>query len=144
MTHHLCLGDPISHLSSQEITSCMIISKKQAAGTPPWEKKLGKKFTFGNSILTTLPYNIQAPCRQFSIILSLSSPLALSYQLKKMHLRVVNFLFGANEDYSPGDSISDSSEKLLQRGRGEGQYICDFGEGEVHVIKHIFFSEDFC
>ena len=24
---------------------------------------------------------------------------------------------GQNEDYSPGDSISDSSEKLLQRGR---------------------------
>ena len=30
------------------------------------------------------------------------------------------------------DSISDSFEKLLQR--GEGQYICDFREGEVHAI----------
>ena len=28
---------------------------------------------------------------------------------------------GLNEDYRPGDSISDSSEKLLQRGRGKGQ-----------------------
>ena len=48
-----------------------------------------------------------------------------------------------NEDYSLGDSISDSSEKLLQSGRGEGQYTCDFGERGVHAIKHIFFAEGF-
>ena len=36
-------------------------------------------------------------------------------------------------------SHSDSSERLLQRGRGEGQYMCDFGEERVHAIKHIFF-----
>ena len=51
-----------------------------------------------------------------------------------------------NEDYSPGDSISDSSEKLLQRGRGEDQYICDFGEGGIHAVKHcltIFLQEVF-
>ena len=42
------------------------------------------------------------------------------------------FYWGQNEDCSPGDSISDSSEKLLQRGGGggESQYICDFGGGE--------------
>ena len=28
-----------------------------------------------------------------------------------------------NEDYSPGDSISDSTKKLFQRGIGESQYI---------------------
>ena len=50
-------------------------------------------------------------------------------------------LFGwQNEDYSSGDSISDSSEKMLQRGRGEGQYICNFGERGVHAIKHILFA----
>ena len=41
----------------------------------------------------------------------------------------------------PGDSLSDcsdSSEKLLQRGREEGQYTCEFGEGGVHAIKHMF------
>ena len=40
---------------------------------------------------------------------------------KKMHnVRVVSeVLFGANENCSPGDSTSDSSEKLLQGGRGE-------------------------
>lgn len=42
-----------------------------------------------------------------------------------------------NEDYSSRDSISDSSEELLQRGRVEGQHVCDFGEGEVHAIRHI-------
>ena len=31
----------------------------------------------------------------------------------------VKFYFRPNEDYSPGDSISDNSEKLLQRHRGK-------------------------
>ena len=48
---------------------------------------------------------------------------------------------GQNEDYSSGDRISDSSEKLLQRGRGEGQYICDFSEGGVRAIKHTFLQK---
>ena len=48
-------------------------------------------------------------------------------------------MYQNNEDCSPGDSTSDNSEKLLQRGSGEGQYICDFGEGGVHAMKHIFF-----
>ena len=34
-----------------------------------------------------------------------------------------------NEDNSLGDSFSDSSEKLPQRGSEEGQHICDFAEG---------------
>ena len=41
---------------------------------------------------------------------------------------------GQNEDYGPGNSISDSSEKLLWRGSGEGRYICDFGEGDQHTF----------
>ena len=51
----------------------------------------------------------------------------------------VKLCLGQNEDCNLGDSISDSSEKLLQRGGGEGHYLCDFGEGGIHVIKHIFF-----
>ena len=39
----------------------------------------------------------------------------------------------------PGDSISDSSEKLFQRGGKESQHICDFGERGVHAIQHGFF-----
>ena len=56
----------------------------------------------------------------------------------------VKFYLGQNEDYSLGDSISDSSEKLLQTDKGESQYICDFGEGQIHAIKHKFFAEGFC
>ena len=38
------------------------------------------------------------------------------------------------------------TEKLLQRDKGEGQYIRDFGGGGVHAIKHILFflTEGFC
>ena len=62
--------------------------------------------------------------------------------LKKMPVRVVGqILFGQNEYDSPGDSTSDSSEKLLQRIEGEGQYICDFSEQGVHSIKHIFLQK---
>ena len=42
----------------------------------------------------------------------------------------LSFFLGQNEDDSLGDSTSDSSERLLQRGTEEGQYICDFAEGE--------------
>ena len=43
-----------------------------------------------------------------------------------------------------GDSTSDSSEKLFQEVMGGGQYICDFGKGGAHEIKHIYFLESFC
>ena len=51
----------------------------------------------------------------------------------------IKFYLGQNEDYSSGDSMSDSSKQLLQRARKEGQYICSFGEGGVYAIKHIIF-----
>ena len=38
----------------------------------------------------------------------------------------------------------DGSEKLLQRGRREGQYMYDFGEEGVHAIKYLFFADGFC
>ena len=44
---------------------------------------------------------------------------------------------GQNEDYRLGDSISESSEKLLQRVREEGQDTHNFSIGRVHAIKHI-------
>ena len=53
----------------------------------------------------------------------------------------VKFYLEQNEDCSTVDSTSDSSEKLLQIGRWVHQYICDFGEGRVHVVKHIFFQK---
>ena len=37
----------------------------------------------------------------------------------ELRIKGVKVYMGWNEDYSPGDSISDRSEKLLQRGMGE-------------------------
>ena len=37
-----------------------------------------------------------------------------------------DFIWGLMEDYSPGDSLSHSSEELLQRG---GEEASDFGKG---------------
>ena len=71
------------------------------------------------------------------------------------HLRAVNsVLFGdLTEDYSPTDSLSDNSEKLLQHGSGEGrgQRIEDLENGDLQsntylgkslllVIKHTQFN----
>ena len=56
---------------------------------------------------------------------------------------VIKFFEGQDEDCNLGDSTSDSTEKLLQRGEGEGQYIRDFGKGGVRAIKHIFFCRKF-
>ena len=53
----------------------------------------------------------------------------------------VQFYLRQNEGCSLGHRTSGSSEKLHQIGRRGGQYICDFGEGETHAIKHIFFQK---
>ena len=55
----------------------------------------------------------------------------------------VTFYLGQNEDYNPGDSSSDSSEKLLQRDSGENRYKLDFGEGGIYAIKRICFCRRF-
>ena len=47
------------------------------------------------------------------------------------------------EDCSQGDSISGSSQKLLQRDRREGQCIRNFGKGGVHAIRHTSFCRRF-
>lgn len=47
-----------------------------------------------------------------------------------------------NEGCSLGDSTSDTSEKLLQRGSGgTGQSVYDIGEGGIHAMKHTFFQK---
>ena len=52
----------------------------------------------------------------------------------------VKFYLGQCENCSPGNSTSDSSEKLFQRGRGEGQNVCDSGKGQASTCSpaHIF------
>ena len=53
---------------------------------------------------------------------------------------VIRFYLGQNEDFSLGDSISDSSEKLLQSGtRGKSKYKV-LVEREFNAIKHSFYK----
>lgn len=50
------------------------------------------------------------------------------------NLKIVSqVLFGdLTEEHRPGDSLSGSSEELLQRGK-EGQCVCDLGEQGRYV-----------
>ena len=50
------------------------------------------------------------------------------------------FYLGQNEDDSLGDSTSDSSERLLQRGSGEKSIYKILVKGEFSVIKHSFYK----
>ena len=67
----------------------------------------------------------------------------VSVDLKKctMWKLLVNFYLGQDEDYTVGDS---TLEKLLQRGRGEGKYICDFGKEGSTCNQACIFPEGFC
>ena len=61
----------------------------------------------------------------------------------KLSFMRVKLYLGQNEDCSLGDSTSDSSEKLLQRGRGKVN-IYDFGEGGVQCNQARIFAKVFC
>ena len=52
----------------------------------------------------------------------------------------VKFYLGQNQDCSPVDSISDSSEKLLWRGGGKVSIYVILVKG-VHAIKHTFLQK---
>ena len=60
---------------------------------------------------------------------------------KKKHSVWVKFYLGQNEDDSLGDSISDSSEKLLQRGKVSIYVI--LVKGEYMQLSTYFFVR-FC
>ena len=54
----------------------------------------------------------------------------------------VNVYLGQNEDYSPGDSLSDSPEKLLRRGKGEGQSVLYLMlVKRVHAVNYRFWQK---
>ena len=67
--------------------------------------------------------------------------LTLSTEKKKKHSVWVKFYLGQNEDDSLGDSISDSSEKLLQRGKVSIYVI--LVKGEYMQLSTYFFVR-FC
>ena len=52
----------------------------------------------------------------------------------------LNFLMGPNQDYSQGDNLSDSSEELLQKGRGEVSIHMILVKS-IREIKHIFWQK---
>ena len=52
----------------------------------------------------------------------------------------VKLYWGQYENYSSGDSISDSSEKLLQRGRGGRSVLYMILVKGVHAVKHTFWQ----
>ena len=55
------------------------------------------------------------------------------------NLRVVSYvLFGLNEDCSPGGSISNSSERLLQSGSGGKSIYKVLVKGDFNAMKHSF------
>ena len=56
----------------------------------------------------------------------------------------VKFYLGQNEDCSPGGSISDSSERLLQSGRGGRSIYKVLVKGEFNTMKHSFLQMVFC
>ena len=61
-------------------------------------------------------------------VYSLLSPFPLSTEKKMHNLKVESYvLFGElTEDYSPGYSLSNSSEELLQRGNGGARMYMNF------------------
>ena len=55
----------------------------------------------------------------------------------------VEFYLGQNEDCSLGDSTSDSSEKLLQRGRGKDSILVALVKGGYRQSSMYFFCRTF-
>ena len=53
----------------------------------------------------------------------------------------VKFYLGQNEDCSPGGSISDSSERLLQSGSGGKSVHKVLVKGEFSALKHSFYKK---
>ena len=56
----------------------------------------------------------------------------------------VKFPLGQNEDCSLGESISDGSEKLLQRGKGKGSIYVILIKREHMQSSTYYFGENFC
>jgi len=56
----------------------------------------------------------------------------------------VKFYLGQSEDCSPEGSISDSSERLLQKGSGGRSIYKVLVKGEFNTIKHSFYKRFFC
>ena len=52
----------------------------------------------------------------------------------------MEFYWGQNEDCSPGGSISDRSERLLQTSSGKKSIYKVLMKGEFNAVKHSFYK----
>lgn len=83
---------------------------------------------------TCVPHKVQVKKRSCSGFLCWSQKLLTEKKCTTWELWV-KFFGGPNKDDSLEDSLSHSSEKLLQRGGGwRDQYICDFSD--EHMSNH--------
>ena len=104
------------------------------------ENPLGR----GRSLAGYSPRN----CKELDMTAQLIHfPLQLTFDKRAVYLRFTTWelriesYVGQNEDCWPGDSTSDNSEKLLQRGGGGGQHVYDFVERRIHAVRHMFFQK---
>ena len=71
--------------------------------------------------------------------LILAIPLSTKKDAQRENCKL-SFIWGKNEDCTPGQSTSHSSEKLFQRGsRGRSIYMI-LVKGEFSAIKHLFYK----
>ena len=106
----------------------------------PWTAayQASLSFTISQSLLklmsieSVMPSNYLKLCRPLLLLPSIFP----SCWLRKCTARDlwVKLYLGKNENCSLRDCTSDSSEKLLQRAKGKGQYIGDFGK-QVFVLS---------
>lgn len=62
-----------------------------------------------------------------------------------MRVVKVKFYLGQNEDLAQNTyQIALRCCSKEPKGQRGNEYVCDFGEEEIHAIKHIFFYEGFC
>ena len=80
------------------------------------------------------------------VYFTLSHSAVFSCQLKKYTVRElqVKFCLRQNEDCSLGDSVSDSSEKLLKGARRTVSIYVVLAKVEYTQLSTLFFAEGFC
>ena len=116
---------------STERCICWLKKKKHSVGIPWWSNDWDSKLPMQGTWVRSLVRELDPTCHSWRCYMSqrrlmilCTTPKTLYRQINKYLKKKkaqceswVRFYLGQNEDYSLGDSIPDSSEKLLQRGR---------------------------
>ena len=90
----------------------------------------------------SMVFSRQEHWRRCHALLQGSNPVVSYMAGRFFNVWATREVFGANEDYSPGESIPDSSEKLLHRGRGKVSIymisVTDRGScSQAHVLVEV-------